>query len=955
MTSARCSEKQRDEEHDNKIGERKMRKLSLLQQIFVSLSVLVLMSASGFATEPGVKDPLLRGNWKEVCEILEKDDGSANNPVHRFLMAHACLATNRNNASLMLFLSLKEKSHLDAWSQWTDSIRRDNSDNAVALYLAADALARQGKLSEAITMLTQALQLKKDFALAYNARGVLRVLTDDQNNALMDFLCATRNAPDLADAYANLGTYYVLIEASGGGVGERGAVEAFNTAIGLNPESALAYNGLGCAYFGNGEFDSAAQAFCMATKLSPVLVTAEINQGFASAYASKLLTLASVDSKPGMSFESLSKQYPSLVKNQEQRLLKMLPPSDEQKFWGTVDNFSHLDDNELKSLVKEYGVQKVELGAHLKMQQAAIQIAQAPRERRTTLEKIYLANRLFPFVPSSTPMTQNVETGWEHFITPTLGYWDRWTALSQSLDKYSSVPASSNKNVTLYITDFGINQWRPGLKTGDDFSQKRGVVSGIQRVGQILIVMPDDREFKRITKEELTSRIFESMKSRVDGGLASKNRHFELQLVQNINTWGYFDKDRQNMVNDFGECAYKAIGMLNDYLKGKGFSTYNYSVAGSNGTKVLTENVGAWKSYLNKADLFDGRALEAPTTEAINTLSARNVRIFNTAGDHLAPNFPFLRSIGNHDVVKDLKHSFPELTAMWLDPTDRLDIVTAGHVAGMDPNSRFVAKVFTGNSYTNPTAVTGRDLLPKVDNLQTDVTSSLMNSIRLRLLDEKIDHLSDLSAVSSRKPSSHQTPSYFTSTDRPLTEVSAMASMVDKGIKPADGLPRSALIVSEDPFRTSLLRSELSKYGFQTKVISPIADPQKVAKDWGADVVLGIRGTTEMKIAGINQDNIDDPSRKYFDSRRIPPPFPPDKGGTAGAGGFPTTRSLLTPNWDWGKPFVLTSVGGNPGGISTKELARSFVDKGNWPVLTSFGLFYGSTSSGAASEEKGGN
>jgi hypothetical protein len=31
----------------------------------------------------------------------------------------------------------------------------------------------------------------------------------------------------------------------------------------------------------------------------------------------------------------------------------------------------------------------------------------------------------------------------------------------------------------------------------------------------------------------------------------------------------------------------------------------------------------------------------------------------------------------------------------------------------------------------------------------------------------------------------------------------------------------------------------------------------------------------------------------------------------------------------------------NPGGVSTEELAKSFVDDGNWPVLTTFGLLYG--------------
>jgi lipoprotein NlpI len=111
--------------------------------------------------------------------------------------------------------------------------------------------------------LTQAIQHQPAFVLALNARGVLRVLTDDWDGALRDFYQAIQRAPKFADAQANLGTYWILREAPDG------ALNAFNQVLTINPEFALAYNGRGAAYFGQGEFELAAQDFRRLHGLAP--------------------------------------------------------------------------------------------------------------------------------------------------------------------------------------------------------------------------------------------------------------------------------------------------------------------------------------------------------------------------------------------------------------------------------------------------------------------------------------------------------------------------------------------------------------------------------------------------------------------------------------------------------------------------------------------------------------
>lgn len=283
-----------------------------------------------------------------------------------------------------------------------------------------------------------------------------------------------------------------------------------------------------------------------------------------------------------------------------------------------------------------------------------------------------------------------------------------------SIDRVISKTAT--KMVTLNITDFGINQKWKGLKTGDDFTlASNKVFNDIPKRGQILIVMPPDNSFRNMTTEQMTKEIYKQVIPRINEGLATGNKDFEIQIVQNINKLGYFDPNRQKLVNDFGEVAYKAIGMINDNIKTKGLSTNIYGYLGSNGTKIFNENISAWKSY--KSDWrhlneYDGRASKSSTIDMINELGAEKVHGFNTRGDLPAPNdMPFAKdSIGNHDVLKEVKKDIPGFQVTLLDPIDRPNIFGFGHIAGMSGNSRFLAKDYnTDDSYTPPQKVTGSD------------------------------------------------------------------------------------------------------------------------------------------------------------------------------------------------------------------------------------------------------
>jgi hypothetical protein len=80
-----------------------------------------------------------------------------------------------------------------------------------------------------------------------------------------------------------------------------------------------------------------------------------------------------------------------------------------------------------------------------------------------------------------------------------------------------------------------------------------------------------------------------------------------------------------------------------------------------------------------------------------------------------------------------------------------------------------------------------------------------------------------------------------------------------------------------------------------------------------------------------------------------PPVCPPFCGGGGGAAIPSGTPAPIRPPsgpppspsyWGFGKPFTPSSSGPRPGGISTKELAWTYIDTGDWPVSTVFLLGY---------------
>lgn len=222
------------------------------------LLTLVLLAAvrSGRADEPAkvedrgvtpaVEAALLREDWREVAGQLKDVTAKTRSPVLRLLKGHACLALNRNNESVCLFLSVTDDG-LHVWRDWTERLAGEQESRAAALYLRGDALARLGEWKAAEQSLGQAILLKPGVGLAHNARGVVYALLGELVKARVDFAEAVHcSQSSFADAYAGIGALRAHKKS-----GIEGAVKAFDKAIKLSPGFALALHGKACVRTAN--------------------------------------------------------------------------------------------------------------------------------------------------------------------------------------------------------------------------------------------------------------------------------------------------------------------------------------------------------------------------------------------------------------------------------------------------------------------------------------------------------------------------------------------------------------------------------------------------------------------------------------------------------------------------------------------------------------------------------
>ena len=133
----------------------------------------------------------------------------------------------------------------------------------------------KGNFKQAIKDYNEAIKLKSDFAKAYYNRGIAYAKKGNFKQAIKDFNEAIDRKPDFADAYNNRGSAY-----SDKSEFDQ-AIQDFNEAIELEPDYAEAYCNRGNAYSDKSDFDQAIQDYNEAIKLKLDFAGAYNNRGIA--------------------------------------------------------------------------------------------------------------------------------------------------------------------------------------------------------------------------------------------------------------------------------------------------------------------------------------------------------------------------------------------------------------------------------------------------------------------------------------------------------------------------------------------------------------------------------------------------------------------------------------------------------------------------------------------------
>ncbi len=177
-------------------------------------------------------------------------------------------------------LPINQWDHEDeGWQNVVDGIRKvvdkmqSQTDSTSGIFedeLLAELVFQQGnvfmmfgQIDRAIECYSSVIDLKPDYAEAYNNRGVSYQERGEHDLAIADFNTVIELNPDDAHSYVNRGTAYK----------DKGdynhAIKDHNRAIQLQPNFAGAYNNRGNAYRNKGNFARAIEDFNKAIELNP--------------------------------------------------------------------------------------------------------------------------------------------------------------------------------------------------------------------------------------------------------------------------------------------------------------------------------------------------------------------------------------------------------------------------------------------------------------------------------------------------------------------------------------------------------------------------------------------------------------------------------------------------------------------------------------------------------------
>lgn len=230
----------------------------MIMRTMIAVTMVVFAITVTYAGEPAkpilrpeVEKAVLAEDWGMVAELIGEVAPDAT-VVQRFVMGHACLALNRNNDSVLLFLTASGPDDLKNWNKWAATFKQSHHDSAIAYYFVGDSLARLEQYDQAIASFSTGLNAQSNHVLLLNAQGVCYARTGKLAESRKFFDAAIKaSGGKFADAHANLGAYWIERSEA-----PEGANKAFSVAIDHSIGFALALIGRGAVKLVVGESSS---------------------------------------------------------------------------------------------------------------------------------------------------------------------------------------------------------------------------------------------------------------------------------------------------------------------------------------------------------------------------------------------------------------------------------------------------------------------------------------------------------------------------------------------------------------------------------------------------------------------------------------------------------------------------------------------------------------------------
>jgi tetratricopeptide (TPR) repeat protein len=170
-------------------------------------------------------------------------------------------------------IALNNKKNKIAIYNFTKAIELKH-DYAEAYNDRGNAYARLNRYEEAIVEYNEAVKLKPDFVYAYNNRGNAYRRLHKYEDAIFDFNKAIQMKSDYVVAYNNRGIVYCEL------MKFEEAMKDFTKSVELNKYYEIAYLNLGYLYFKNENYSKAIEENKKAIKVNPYYVKAYNNLGY---------------------------------------------------------------------------------------------------------------------------------------------------------------------------------------------------------------------------------------------------------------------------------------------------------------------------------------------------------------------------------------------------------------------------------------------------------------------------------------------------------------------------------------------------------------------------------------------------------------------------------------------------------------------------------------------------